>query len=94
MQLLFFHANYCPPCKAMQLVAKKYSEESVVPLFTFRADDIYSGHAMARTHHVKHLPCLILLDSNGNEITRTETLHTIETLHAIFDKYLCKGDKK
>lgn len=91
MQLIFFHANYCPPCKQMHLIAAQYAEQTGIPLYTFRSDDVYGGNAMARQHHVKHLPCLILLGEDGRELVRTEALHTLDTLHAAFDTYHQKG---
>lgn len=92
MQLLFFHANYCPPCKQMQPVAEQYAAQTGIPLYTFRSDDVYGGNAMARQHHVKRLPCLILLGDDGLERTRTEAVQPIETLHTAFDKYLNGGN--
>ena len=88
MQLLFFLADYCPPCKQMQPVAEQFSIETGIPLYQFRCNDGYDGNALARQHHVKRLPCLILLGDDGLERTRTEALHTLETLHTAFDKYL------
>ena len=92
MQLLFFHANYCPPCKQMQPVAEQYAAQTGIPLYQFRCNDGYDGNALARQHHVKRLPCLILLGDDGLERTRTEALHTLETLHTAFDKYLNGGN--
>lgn len=92
MQLIFFHANYCPPCKQMQPVAEQYAVQTGIPLYTFRSDDVHGGNEMARQHHVNRLPCLILLDKDGKELTRTEALHTLETLHTAFDKYLNGGN--
>lgn len=92
MQLLFFHADYCPPCKQMQPVAEQFSIETGIPLYQFRCNDGYDGNALARQHHAKRLPCLILLDDDGLERTRTEALHTLETLHTAFDKYLNGGN--
>lgn len=92
MQLLFFHADYCPPCKQMQQVAEQYAAQTSIPLYTFRTNDVYAGNAIAKQHHVKRLPCLILLNDDGLERTRTEALHTLETLHTAFDKYLNGGN--
>lgn len=92
MQLIFFHANYCPPCKQMQPIAEQYAVQTGIPLYTFRSDDVYGGNEMARQHHVKRLPCLILLGEDGRELTRTEALHKLETLHAAFDPYLNGGN--
>ena len=58
MQLIFFHANYCPPCKQMQPIAEQYAAQNGMPLYTFRSDDVHGGNEMARQHHVKRLPCL------------------------------------
>ncbi|MDD6946814.1 MAG: thioredoxin family protein [Ruminococcus callidus] len=85
MQLLFFHANYCPPCKQMQPVAEQYAAQTGIPLYTFRSDDVYGGNAMARQHHVKRLPCLILLDDDGREQARTEAVQTLEGLRKVFE---------
>ena len=74
MQLLFFHADYCPPCKQMQPVAEQFSIETGIPLYQFRCNDGYDGNALARQHHVKRLPCLILLGDDGLERTRTEAI--------------------
>lgn len=86
MQLLFFHANYCPPCKQMQPVAEQYAAQTGIPLYTFRSDDVYGGNAMARQHHVKRLPCLILLDDDGREQARTEAVQTLEGLRKVFER--------
>lgn len=86
MQLLFFHANYCPPCKQMQPVAEQYAAQTGIPLYTFRSDDVYGGNAMARQHHVKRLPCLILLDDDGREQARTEAIQTLEGLRKVFER--------
>lgn len=92
MQLLFFHATYCPPCKGMETVARQYAEETGIPLYTFRADDVYSGSEMARQHGVKRLPCLILADDAGTELTRTEAVHTLETLRTTFNDSMRGGN--
>ena len=47
-----------------------------------------------RQHHVRHIPCLILKDDRGNELTRTECAHTLETLHLAFDAALKGGENK
>nr|DAM77585.1 MAG TPA: TRX family protein [Caudoviricetes sp.] len=86
MQLLFFHADYCPPCKQMQPVAEQYAAQTGIPLYTFRSDDVYGGNAMARQHHVKRLPCLILLDDDGREQARTEAVQTLEGLRKVFER--------
>ena len=86
MQLLFFHANYCPPCKQMQPVAEQYAAQTGIPLYTFRSDDVYGGNAMARQNHVKRLPCLILLDDDGREQARTEAIQTLEGLRKVFER--------
>ena len=86
MQLLFFHANYSPPCKQMQPVAEQYAAQTGIPLYTFRSDDVYGGNAMARQHHVKRLPCLILLDDDGREQARTEAVQTLEGLRKVFER--------
>lgn len=86
MQLLFFHTNSCPPCKTMQRVAQQYAEHTGIPLFTFRCDDVYGGNEMARQHHVRHIPCLILLGDDGKERYRTESMQTLETLQIAFSQ--------
>lgn len=91
MQLLFFHGKHCAPCKQMQKTAQAYAEHTGIQLFTFDSGDWYGGNDMARQHHVRQLPCLILLDDAGQEAARTETVHTLETLHKAFDKYLTQA---
>ncbi|MBQ8514637.1 MAG: thioredoxin family protein [Ruminococcus sp.] len=92
MQLLFFHATYCPPCKGMETVARQYAEETGISLYTFRVDDVYGGSEMARSHKVKRLPCLILADETGAERTRTEAVHTLETLRIAFNDFMRGGN--
>ncbi len=92
MQMLFFHGTFCPPCTSTQKAAEQYAAEVGVPLYMFRCDDVYGGNDMARQNHVQHMPCLILKTDAGEELTRTETAHTPETLHQSFDAYL-KGVK-
>lgn len=92
MQLLFFHADYCPPCKQMQQVAEQYAAQTGIPLYTFRTNDVYAGNAMAKQHHVKRLPCLILLNDDGTECCRTEALLSLETLQIAFQTTVKGGE--
>lgn len=92
MQMLFFHGTFCPPCVSTQKAAEQYAEETGVPLYVFRCDDVYGGNDMARQNHVRHIPCLILKTDNGKELARTESAHTLETLHLALDEFLKGGE--
>lgn len=88
MQLLYFHEKHCAPCARMQETAQAYAEQTGVPLYVFDAGDWYGGNDVARRHHVRVLPCLILTADDETELARTEAVHTVETLHQAFDPYL------
>lgn len=92
MQLLFFHRKNCPPCERMQKTVQQYTEQTQIPTYVFDAEDWYGGNDMARRYHVKHVPCLILTDDSGKEITRTEAAHSLQTLQAAFDPYIGKEE--
>lgn len=94
MQLLFFHGTFCPPCASTQRAAEQYAAETGVPLYTFRCDDVYGGNDMARQHHVRHIPCLILKADDGKELARTACAHTLETLHLALDAAWKGGENK
>ncbi len=72
MQLLFFHGRYCPSCQTAQKRAEKYAKDSGIPLYAFDVSDVYGGHSMAKMHRVRHVPCLILLDDDGQEKGRID----------------------
>ena len=86
MQLLFFHADYCPPCKQMQQLAANLTAKNVAANSEEKFNTLYGGNAMARQHHVKRLPCLILLDDDGREQARTEAVQTLEGLRKVFER--------
>lgn len=92
MQLLFFHGTFCPPCESTKKAAEQLAEQAGINLYTFRCEDVYVGHGMAKQNHVRHIPCLILQDDAGKELARTETAHTLETLHKAFDPFLNGGE--
>lgn len=91
MELLFFHGTFCAPCAATEKAAVQYAADVGIPLYTFRCEDVYGGHEMAKQNRVRHIPCLILKDENGNEIVRSESAHTVDSLHDVLDKYLTRS---
>jgi len=76
----------------MQKTVQQYTEQTQIPTYVFDAEDWYGGNDMAKRYHVRHVPCLILTDDSGKEVTRTEAAHSLETLQAAFDPYIGKEE--
>lgn len=72
--LLRFSAEWCPPCRVMDI--RVWPDESVQfalasDYVAVKADiDTESGQALAAKYHIVGVPTLILLDPDGNELSR------------------------
>lgn len=65
MKLLKFEASWCQPCKQLSKVM-----ETLTFPFTVEAVDVDQNRDAAIEYGVRGVPCLILLDENGNTVTR------------------------
>jgi thioredoxin-like negative regulator of GroEL len=57
MQLLYFSASYCAPCKQFLPVVEKVCEQTGVELVKMDAES-----DEAQTYHIRGVPTLILVD--------------------------------
>ena len=88
MKILFFHASYCGSCPATQLAAILYAEQIHAKFQAYHVQDVYGGHETAKKLHVKHVPCTILLDDSGKELTRIEGGRTLEEMQELFKNFI------
>lgn len=88
MKILFFHASYCGSCPATQLAAILYAEQIHAKFWAYHVQDVYGGHEAAKKLHVRHVPCTILLDDAGKELSRMEGGHTLEEMQGVFQKFI------
>ena len=65
-KILYFSAGWCGPCKQLGPVMDKLSSEGL----NIQKIDVDNNQDTSMTYSVRSIPCLILVDSGGNEIKR------------------------
>ncbi|OYD15082.1 hypothetical protein CH330_06680 [candidate division WOR-3 bacterium JGI_Cruoil_03_51_56] len=81
-----FTATWCPPCKTQNPIIHElmadYSDR-----IEFRIIDVDENQELARKYGIKAIPTQILLDTEGNELSRHIGLFPKNSIIAWFKKY-------
>jgi len=64
-KILYFTASWCGPCKAL---APRM--ESLSGQIQYNKIDVDQNSEMSAKYGVRNVPCLVLVDGNGNELNR------------------------
>jgi thiol-disulfide isomerase/thioredoxin len=62
-KILYFTAEWCGPCKMIKPQMQEISNQ--VPI-TFI--DVDANSQTAQRYNVRNIPCVVLIDMNGNEL--------------------------
>jgi thioredoxin 1 len=74
-KLLYFTAEWCGPCKMYGPIIAEIAQTYPVTKI-----DIDASQHEARLYMVKNIPTTILIDENGNEVTRLVGVQSKATL--------------
>ncbi len=86
LELLFFSAEWCEPCKWADPIVKEVVEKSAGKISLTKID-IDSNAVMAHENHILSVPTLQLL-KDGKEVWRMKGFDTAENLQRIFSAHL------
>ncbi|MEQ9411741.1 MAG: thioredoxin domain-containing protein [Fuerstiella sp.] len=78
-EILYFRADYSPPCRQMDALIAEFETSSVVPVHIV---DITAHPEVAREYNVDRIPT-VLLKRDGQEINRRSGLMSAEDLEAL-----------
>tara|TARA_R100000734_G_C3256248_1_gene56265 strand:- start:151 stop:405 length:255 start_codon:yes stop_codon:yes gene_type:complete len=65
-KILYFSAQWCGPCKQLGPVMDTLSSEGL----PIQKVDVDQNSNLAAEYAVRNIPCLVLVDTNGNELKR------------------------
>ncbi len=74
-KILYFTASWCGPCKAL---APRM--ESLSGQISYQKIDVDQNSEMSAKYGVRNVPCLVLVDGNGNELNRMVGVQSEETI--------------
>lgn len=64
-QIIFMHAKWCAPCKALAATLKQVTE---VPIEEYDVDD---NEELCEKYHIRNVPILIFLNDKNEELGRS-----------------------
>jgi len=82
MELLFFSAQWCEPCKWAEPIVNEVIEKSAGKISLSKID-IDAEVALAKQHHILSVPTLVLF-KEGKEVWRMKGFDTASNLHQAF----------
>ena len=65
-KILYFSAKWCGPCKQLGPVMDSLSAEGL----PIQKIDVDENRQLSAEYDVRNVPCLVLVDANGNEVKR------------------------
>lgn len=65
-KILYFSAKWCGPCKQLGPVMDSLSAEGL----PIQKIDVDENSQLSAEYAVRNIPCLVLVDANGNEVKR------------------------
>lgn len=79
--VLDFQATWCGPCQQMKPVIEQ-AEQAWAGKVKFEAVDVDENQSLAMQYGVEAIPCLVYLNAQGKELTRTIGYMDYEELNA------------
>lgn len=79
--VLDFQATWCGPCQLMKPVIEQ-AEQAWAGKVKFEAVDVDENQSLAMQYGVESIPCLVYLNAQGKELTRTIGYMEYEELNA------------
>lgn len=64
-QIIFMHAKWCAPCKALAATLKQVTE---VPIEEY---DVDNNEELCEKYHIRNVPILIFLNDKNEELGRS-----------------------
>lgn len=64
-QIIFMHAKWCAPCKALAATLKQVTE---VPIEEY---DVDNNEELCEKYHIRNVPTLIFLNDKNEELGRS-----------------------
>tara|TARA_Y100000114_G_scaffold127857_1_gene124684 strand:- start:427 stop:675 length:249 start_codon:yes stop_codon:yes gene_type:complete len=74
-KILYFTASWCGPCKALAPRMEKLSGQ-----ISYKKIDVDQNREMSAKYGIRNVPCLVLVDGNGNELNRMVGVQPDETI--------------
>ena len=65
-KILYFSAKWCGPCKQLGPVMDSLSAEGL----PIQKIDVDENNQLSAEYVIRNIPCLVLVDANGNEVKR------------------------
>lgn len=66
-KVLYFSAQWCGPCKVLGPVMSKLQANGM----PVQKIDVDENQQMSAQYGIRNIPCLVLVDNQGNEIKRS-----------------------
>ena len=73
--ILYFTAAWCGPCRALAPRMEKLKGQ-----INYRKIDVDNNREMSAKYGIRNVPCLVLVDGNGNELNRMVGVQPDETI--------------
>jgi thioredoxin 1 len=86
LELLFFSAGWCEPCKWAAPIVNEVIENAAGKISLSKVD-IDSNAAIAKQHHIMSVPTLVLF-KEGKEVWRMKGFDTASNLQKIFSEFV------
>jgi thioredoxin 1 len=77
--ILDFTATWCGPCQSMHGIVQSIKQDGI----DIRTFDVDANKATAQRYSISNIPCFVVVDAKGHEITRITGTTTKETLVAL-----------
>ena len=74
-KILYFTASWCGPCKSLAPRMEKLSGQ-----ISYKKIDVDQNREMSAKYGIRNVPCLVLVDGNGNELNRMVGVQPDETI--------------
>ncbi len=74
-KILYFTASWCGPCKALAPRMESLSSQ-----INYEKIDVDQNSNLSAKYGVRSVPCLILVDENGQELNRMVGVQPDETI--------------
>lgn len=85
--LLDFRADWCPPCKMMDPILEKMSEDPELTNINFFSIDVDNNQELAQKYDVTGIPTFIIME-NGIETTRLVGLQRFKEMKETIAKII------